>query len=863
MTNETIQTTLQQRFAAPRAAYQDRRIIFWQDPDREFESVPETLDLPGVNVVKLTGTNSFAVKKLLLHDDLQGDYLVYDPFAGLPPEENWLRDLELTSEEFRADLISMQLTELGIEPSVDMRKTVRLFGTFLQNKERVARLKALGHRYTSPLQFHIDVFAILTGARLTTVDSIIIAILEDGLDDETNTALSNIASFGVPASLWQLISRRTGYNHFEDRPIADLAAHILVTALAHDLPNEAVKGLENYISPDHLAHCFGIFNEWRDDPSNRALYSICTAVEDRLRLADRFADLDVETLLRTDVFPGVHRAILHRFFSETSDGILKADLMLQTIADRRVTGWYQHFRPYYDCLENIGRLEDFHRHNLASFALDAPREIWDFYISKACKVDTWYRHFHRALARTISQNDPVLEDPLKQAADQVEHIYAGWFLQELNACWANAIAKDLATIGKVSDLMSQTQTFFYNCFFGSSRSRRARSFVIISDALRYEVAAELNDHLLKVTNGTTELRAVQSIFPSITKFGMAALLPHNEIQLNDKMEVLIDGQPTRSTAERNRVLQAFEPRSLAIQATDLLQMKQNERRQLIKDIDIVYIYHNTIDAIGDKPPTEHRVFEACEDTIREIHSIVSAIIGMNGTDIYITADHGFLYTYNPLHETSKLSSSSFHGEVYESGRRYAITAPDCEADYLLPVAMDRVVKGQTVKGFAPRETIRLSQRGGGENYVHGGISLQEMVVPIIVFKYKTSKSKGFVEQQTAGISLLCSERKISNLMFRLQFLQDQPVGEKTREGVYSAYMVDENDSIISDRQTIIADRTGLGDSERLLSAVFNLKALSYDRRRTYRLIIEDENGSGLRTEHEFVIDIAMADDFGF
>ena len=72
MSTETIQFNLKERFAAPLPEFYQRRIIFWQDEDREFESTLDELDLPGVNVVKLTGTNNFAVKKLLLHDDLTG-----------------------------------------------------------------------------------------------------------------------------------------------------------------------------------------------------------------------------------------------------------------------------------------------------------------------------------------------------------------------------------------------------------------------------------------------------------------------------------------------------------------------------------------------------------------------------------------------------------------------------------------------------------------------------------------------------------------------------------------------------------------------------------------------------------------------
>ena len=107
MSTESIQFNLKERFAAPLPEFYRRRIIFWQDEDREFESTLDELELPGVNIIKLTGTNNFAVKKLLLHDDLTGNYLIYNPFSYASPQDNWLRDIELYSEEFRADYYSI------------------------------------------------------------------------------------------------------------------------------------------------------------------------------------------------------------------------------------------------------------------------------------------------------------------------------------------------------------------------------------------------------------------------------------------------------------------------------------------------------------------------------------------------------------------------------------------------------------------------------------------------------------------------------------------------------------------------------------------------------------------------------------
>jgi hypothetical protein len=61
--------------------------------------------------------------------------------------------------------------------------------------------------------------------------------------------------------------------------------------------------------------------------------------------------------------------------------------------------------------------------------------------------------------------------------------------------------------------------------------------------------------------------------------------------------------------------------------------------------------------------------------------------------------------------------------MYELGRRYALTVADTTANYLLPVKTERIIGGTPMKGYAPQDTVRIKLQGGGENYVHGGISL--------------------------------------------------------------------------------------------------------------------------------------------
>ena len=83
----------------------------------------------------LTGTNYFSTKKLLGIDDTSSNYLVYCPIAYESQEDNWLLDIELYSEEFRADLVSMWMSEMGIPQTPGLRKGFKSYRKFFNAKE--------------------------------------------------------------------------------------------------------------------------------------------------------------------------------------------------------------------------------------------------------------------------------------------------------------------------------------------------------------------------------------------------------------------------------------------------------------------------------------------------------------------------------------------------------------------------------------------------------------------------------------------------------------------------------------------------------------------------------------------------------
>lgn len=98
---------------------------------------------------------------------------------------------------------------------------------------------------------------------------------------------------------------------------------------------------------------------------------------------------------------------------------------------------------------------------------------------------------------------------------------------------------------------------------------------------------------------TPKLDCMISSLPSVTSVGMASLLPHKELQIDEKLNVTVDGQTCGDLTSRDKVLKAQNENSIALSFDDLINANQERLRELLQGRNIVYIYHNQVDARGD------------------------------------------------------------------------------------------------------------------------------------------------------------------------------------------------------------------------------------------------------------------------
>ena len=861
-TDKVIQD-LNRRFAVPLPEFYNRRIIFWYDEDREFEDKLDDIHLEDAKLVALTGKNNFEVKKLLSVDDKTSNYLVYSPVTYENLDDDWLLDIELYSEKFKADLISIWMDEMNIPSTLALRKQVKAYKKYFNTKDRRAKIASQEKSVNNPAQLHLSVMASICGLNDAQPNNIIRAVFRAGLDMQNNIIYQEFISYGAKDAFWAMVAQGTGYRQ-EDSDFGRLAIHMLLTAATRTMKTDNLAGLDSFISISHQAYCYDFISEWLHSDDFMQLYEIARYVEEEANLPQRFVKLKIDDLVDTECFPCINECILTKIMTEISDHIINVDVIKRTVEKRRTCVWYDEVKNYYDGILLVADMQAFFHDHSTGFHTVEPKAVWKEYTETYYLMDTYYRKFHLCFEKSLKESDSALDDLFKHVAEKVEGLYTNWFLGQLGNNWSDACAEELAEYGHILEVPQQED--FYE---SKIKNANSRMFVIISDAMRYEVAASLTQELQRETQSKVELNSCEAIFPTITKFGMAALLPHKELTIevrNDKLAVLADGQSTESN-NRDKVLKQGNSESIGLKYTDIIGMKRAERSELIKGKKVVYIYHDTIDVASHTLGS--MVFSACDDAITEIKNLVRIIVNeFGGTNIIITADHGFLYTYSPLTEYDKVDKAGFDKMNVEYGRRYAIMKHGANPNYLLPV---KFLNGKTdFEAFTPRENIRIKMNGGGMNFVHGGISLQEMVVPMIEYhflrnstiEYKKNRQK--YDTKPVTVNLLSASRKISNMIFSLNFYQKEPVCDNRKPATYLLYFTDSNGKKISDTQKIIADRISDNSQDRVFHCNFNLKSLKYSNTETYYLNIMDESGLQMPQREEFQIDIAFPiDEFNF
>ena len=847
---DQINRTLTMAFIESLKDGEQRKIIFWVDKDKEFVEEIDTLSLDNVKIHKLTEQNQFYSKYLLEEEDPTSHYLVYTN-DEIGVEENWLIDTVYYSKTFYADKLSLLLDDIGIDSS--LRATVRKYEKFF-NKKNTQKFKSYEIQSYTEDAIEIAIMSVLCNLKTPDFEEITKTILKDSLVEKDNRYIGLIEKYFDVTVFWKYASNMYGYDR-EEKSLKTLFMHLTITALSHAIDEQHLLNVKSFISERNKPNGLVFIDHWMHHKTDYVIYNeMAESIEQEIKITDIVNSLSIDVIKQADTFPYFDKAIIIFIANSLEAGHEDYEEYSKLINLRRVKHFYERYQFVYEALFYTVKMYEFYKKYQSGIPKASASEMWKSYATEYNAMDTYYRKFFVAF-----DNEPNSEI-LKKLKAMIENLYTNWYMGDLSSHWSQSLdeIRDKWELPGVTN-----QQDFYRRYVEPKVRKGERMFVIISDALRYEVGVEIADKLNAETMGACEIEPLLGVLPSVTKLGMASLLPHRHIDIDENARVLVDGKSSSGLENRKEIIESAVPDSVAIHAQEMMAMNKAGRREYFKGKKLIYIYHDMIDAHGDKASTEVYTFNAVEKAIDEISTLVKIIRDdLSGTNLLITADHGFVYQREPLVESDKIQKEDI--QTIEVKRRYMLSKELRQMDGILNVNLSSIIKNeQQLTAYVPKSTIRFKIQGSGVNFVHGGASLQEVVVPLISYKNIRRGQANSREIVKVDIKLTNTTRKITNSLFHLSFFQTEKVEEKVVPRSVLIYMADEGDSVISNEETIIGDRTSDNPEERTFKLRFALKTITYDKNKSYFLTLKDMETGVILERIPFTINLGIVSEFDF
>ena len=879
------------------------RIVFWNDPDREFHNTLPFLMLDGVTTLRLDEVGALEVKMRLEREEPEGKFLLYSPAEEPDCEHDWLLDIRLYSRNFRADRASLLLQELGLA-NQHLRTHLAERRKFFDARDRLQKLKTLVAPDDTAADLDRKMIAVVVKADPPDLFNIVRTLFHawtteaatevhgTNTEKETNhSSLSvsfpchsvaeidldappavwtQLAHLDLDGPFWAMVTASFGYAD-EHPTLKNLLLRLLLTDYAHHLKGDVPPSLRGLRLPGSgRSNAVVCLAQWRDSSRMGASYDQLSAPAAKLlKLEDHLADLEIEPLAGVMTFLAVEQRIASglRERVQTTADTINAD-EVRAIATRRQAGHWasvaradtiaaprQALHAVYEALVAAADFYALWNRHRSGFDFPDAAALYRAYEQELYRFDQLYRHFCEAADTAEEQGWNIV----KSLRANIEAHYVNGYLTHLALAWGRFIEPpgDLLHRWQIPQVPNQYRFYHHHVKPWLEGGENRRAFVIISDAFRYEAAQELTTDLNGKYRFEATLSSQLGVLPSYTALGMASLLPHQTLACQGT-DVRVDGQSS-SASERNGILHAVG--GLACKYGELMAMKKEEGRAFVKDRRVVYIYHDTVDAIGDDGKTEARTFAAVRTAITELAALVGHLINnLNGNFVLVTADHGFLFTATAPGEPDKSTLGDKPDGVLLAKKRYLIgqALEDHPAVWHGRVSVTAGAAGD-LQFWIPKGT-NLFHFIGGARFVHGGAMPQEIVVPVVTVKHVKGKSAQDTRIKPVTVQVLGINHRITTAQHRFQLIQMEPVSERIKPITLRVAVYD-GEEAVTDLQTVRFDSTSGNLDERKQWVSLVLKERRYDKKTPYRLVLRDADTGIEQQSVDVMINRAFTDDF--
>ncbi|MEY8199153.1 MAG: BREX-1 system phosphatase PglZ type A [Colwellia sp.] len=853
------------------------RLVFWFDPAKDFEVELENLSLTDVTVLNMAGESQLGTKLKLEMEDTCGKYLLYFPFEEPDVENDWLLDIKLYSRSFYADRVSIIFNDLGLHQQ-SMREHLSLRDKFLGSKGRLTGLKKWLQPDANELAIDLAMMAVLAKAEEADINHILFALARQAADDDlglegTPLIIEDIKKFGLQKTFVEQLQISFGYQPSEEELSDDATFNfgrflirLLVTGFCENLgeiPDWAVSQILPSASAQASVRAFN--SRWRDSSRYYTAFDTISGwVAQSLNIREKLSGFSLESLATVATFEAVEVQIILSMAGVIPQAdVRELQRFSEVLGERRDNYWASRhkdddtrrkYRLIYDALDAAIRLFKLRRTHDEGFHFSSCDALYVAYQSELYQFDMAYRHYHAA-----SQVAHV--DFLKKLDDEVEQCYSYWYIDNLAKNWGDRVANEHRLEDwRISDIPVQHQFYKHTVKPLLDKAQKKRVMVIISDAFRFEAAVELEQRVNEKRYSKATLTSQLGVVPSYTTLGMASLLPHETLDYKgDTDDVLVDGISSQGTQQRNKILQ--KRGGIAITAETLRGWSRDDGRMALKDLHLIYVYHNVVDAIGDDGATENRTFQAVNDAINELAELVrKAQMHFNTSTVIVTADHGFLFQQSKLEAADRTSLTDKPTNFIKSKKRYVVGQD-------LPEPKDALYGSTQVTAGTEADTKFWVPKGanrfhfvGGARFVHGGVMPQEIVVPILTVKALRGEDAAARTKSKVGVMSAKPGLKMVNNIQSFDFLQTEAVDEQALAMTASVGIYDGH-TLVSSEEVITFDSESDSMTDRVKKVRLSLQGSDFHRNNDYFLIIKDKDLETEIERYRVTIDLAFTDDF--
>jgi hypothetical protein len=703
----------------------DRRIVVWYDAYGDFKSFAAAFNAPNCEVLSAetsvlkTRRRADEVYRLMNESENPSErdrcLLIYIPRRRGVTEDEKMRDpfevYAMAGAPF-GDTEDQKIESLARQAMP--QKADEITRLFREGKPNIALLDGLEKTQRWPL-LH-DVFRTETPADITAL-ALCDAVKAKEVDDKP----------GCIEELLRLFESEIGFKPASEsrkwktlRPKA--AEYILFSEFVFDLPVEAPDALSAVprAGVDAKPMVYAACDRMRTDSGLRETYiELAQKIEGELRLPDLMPkDFDPG---ERDTFPFEERRLLGRAVAAVVAGDLDA---ARTVIENRKHSIWRHDpqrSPAWTALERAAALTV--SAGLVSLGLRDKKVLTG--LMKAFTEGRWSDLDRAARLFETTLTACTDEDIISPVVDLCRRRYREAAVNLQDAFLAAVQVEGWPPDG------APRQTRIFDDHIAPLLERRERTAFFMVDSLRYEMGRDLGQAL--AGTGEVEISYAAGVVPTVTGCGMAALMPGADgmLRLVGKDGGLVPALGTRllkTSADRMKLLaETYGDRFFETTLDELLGSPKKIAANL-KNAELFVVRTQDPDAVAENLGA-WRARRYLSDVIGDIAAAVRWVVSQGFSRVVISADHGHMMLPEiPAGDVVQTPP----GGWLENKRRCRLGSGLSGAAGTVTLKAGHVgIQGDVQEVCLP---IGFRVFSEGEGYFHGGLSLQEAVVPVVVFR---------------------------------------------------------------------------------------------------------------------------------